>query len=81
MKKNKNILEEIARIRLLMEGRAEALQWITSKVISLGDDEIRNLESAGLTLSEIIKKESGSIWGNIEKAVQNSDIFKSTTIY
>ena len=43
MKKNKNILEEIARIRLLMEGRAEALQWITSKVISLGDDEIRNL--------------------------------------
>ena len=43
MKKNKNILEEIARIRLLMEGRAEALQWITSKIISLGDDEVGNL--------------------------------------
>lgn len=43
MKKNKKILEEIARIRLLMEGRADALKWITSKIIGLGSDEVFNL--------------------------------------
>lgn len=46
----------------------------------LTDDEIRNLESAGLTLSEIIKKEGGSIWSDIEKAIRNSDIYKPATI-
>ena len=58
MKKNKNILEEIARIRLLMEGRAEALQWITSKIISLGDDEVGNLVNYKLIqiiINELVK--------------------------
>ena len=68
MKKNKKILEEITRIRLLMEGRADALQWITSKIIGLGSDEVTNLFSKP-------DDETRKIINNLSNATDD-DIFK-----
>jgi len=48
MKKNKNILEEIARIRLIMEGRGEVITWVTQQLSRINPDDVKSmLKSTG----------------------------------
>lgn len=48
MKKNKKILEEIARIRLLMEGRGEVITWVTQQLSRINPDDVKSmLKSTG----------------------------------
>jgi len=44
------------------------------------DDELKALKAAELTYEDMINKEKGKLWDDIQKAIRNSDAFKSVMI-